>query len=81
MPNFFRDNDDLQFLFEHLDLAGIATIQEDDFRATDGPGSEYAPVDAADAMDNYRRILDIVETWRATRSPRGRRTWTTRATT
>jgi hypothetical protein len=60
MPNFFRDNDDLQFLFEHLDLAGIATIQEDDFRATDGPGSEYAPVDAADAMDNYRRILDIV---------------------
>ncbi|MBN1512443.1 MAG: acyl-CoA dehydrogenase family protein [Phycisphaerae bacterium] len=60
MPNFFRDNDDLQFLFQHLDLAGIATIQEDDFQGADGPGAEYAPVDAADAVDNYRRILDIV---------------------
>jgi alkylation response protein AidB-like acyl-CoA dehydrogenase len=60
MPNFFRDNDDLQFLFEHLDLARIAAIQEDDFKATGGPGAEYAPRDASDAVDNYRRILDIV---------------------
>ncbi len=60
MANFFEDNQDLQFLFEHLDVAGVATVQEDGFTRVDGPGREYAPVDAADAVDNYRRILSIV---------------------
>ena len=59
MPNFFTDNDDIQFLFNHLDLAEIARIQEDDF-ADAASGVDYAPTDAADALDNYRRILDIV---------------------
>ncbi len=60
MANFFDDNEDIRFLFEHIDLAEIATLQEDDFTRNDGPGAEYAPVDAADAIDNYRRILGIV---------------------
>lgn len=60
MPNFFTDNRDLQFLFEHLDIAKIAEVQEDGFTLNDGPGSDYAPIDAADAVDNYRRILKIV---------------------
>ncbi len=60
MPNFFTDNDDMQFLFEHLDLTEVASVQEDGFTRTDGPGREYAPLDAADAIDNYRRILTIV---------------------
>ncbi|MCP4246414.1 MAG: acyl-CoA dehydrogenase [bacterium] len=60
MPNFFEDNDDIRFLFDHLDLAAIAAAQEDDFANADGPGAEYAPVDATDAIDNYRRILNIV---------------------
>ncbi len=32
MPNFFLDNEDIQFLFKHLDLAALARIQEDDLR-------------------------------------------------
>ena len=61
MPNFFTDNDDIQFLFSNLDLAEIASVQEDNFTIDrNGPGSEYAPMDAADAIDNYRRILHIV---------------------
>ncbi len=60
MPNFFEDNDDLQFLFHHLDLAGVAAVQEDSFTRDKGPGREYAPIDADDAIDNYRRILTIV---------------------
>ena len=60
MPNFFQDNADILFLFDHLDLAGIAAIQEDGFTRADEPGNEYAPVDAADAVDNYRRILTLV---------------------
>ena len=59
MPSFFTDNNDILFLFEHLDLAEIAEAQEDGFAQRDGPGSEYAPRDAADAVDNYRRILTI----------------------
>ncbi len=60
MPNFFTDNDDIVFLFEHLDLAALANVQEDGFTRNTGPGAEYAPVDAADAIDHYRRVLTIV---------------------
>jgi len=58
MPNYFTDNDDIQFLFGHLDLVQIAAAQEDDFGG--GGDGDYAPLDAADAIDNYRRILCIV---------------------
>ena len=60
MANFYEDNEDIRFLFEHLDLREVATVQEDGFTLTDGPGSEFAPRDADDAIDNYRRILTIV---------------------
>jgi len=59
MANFFLDNEDILFLFEHLPLAELAAIQENNFTKSDGPGDEYAPLDAADAVDNYRRILTI----------------------
>jgi hypothetical protein len=62
MANFFADNDDIVFLFNHMPLADIAAAQEDDFVAPGqgGPGSDYAPLNAQDAIDNYRRILTIV---------------------
>ena len=60
MPNFFEDNADIKFLFEHINLAELAGLQEDNFVRQDGPGHEYAPRDAKDAVDNYRRILQIV---------------------
>ncbi len=60
MANFFEDNEDIRFLFEHLDLHAIASVQEDGFIRAAGGGEEYAPVDADDAVDNYRRVLTIV---------------------
>jgi alkylation response protein AidB-like acyl-CoA dehydrogenase len=60
MANYFEDNDDIRFLFDHIDLAAIATAQEDGFTRNAGPGAEYAPANAVDAIDNYRRILRIV---------------------
>ncbi len=60
MANFFLDNEDIQFLFNHIDLAEIAAVQEDNFTRDRGNGCEYAPADAADAIDNYRRVLTIV---------------------
>jgi alkylation response protein AidB-like acyl-CoA dehydrogenase len=59
VPNFFTDNEDIQFLFRHIDLAETARIQEDDF-ADAKNRVDYAPTDAEDAIDNYRRILEIV---------------------
>ena len=64
MANFFLDNDDIRFLFQHMDVAELARIQEDDFAHPgygqgDGGQGDYGPVDAADAIDNYRRILEI----------------------
>jgi len=60
MANYFEDNEDIRFLFDHIDLAAIAAVQEDGFTRSVGPGAEYAPANAADAIDNYRRILRIV---------------------
>jgi hypothetical protein len=32
MPNYFTDNQDIQFLFDHFDLREIAAIQEREIR-------------------------------------------------
>ncbi|OPX24393.1 MAG: hypothetical protein B1H04_02130 [Planctomycetales bacterium 4484_123] len=58
MANFFTDNEDIQFLFQHMDLARLARIMEDDFRYAQQ--FDYAPVDADDAVDNYRRVLTML---------------------
>jgi len=60
VANFFTDNADIQFLFNHIDLAELARIQEDGFVHADDGACDCAPADAADTVDNYRRILDIV---------------------
>ena len=57
MANFFLDNQDIRFLFEHFDLGEVARLQEDGFALAQQ--CDYAPVDEADAVDNYRRILEI----------------------
>ncbi len=58
MGNFFRDNEDIQFLFRHLDLAGIAEYQEQGFRFA--AECDYAPADAAEAVRNYELVLDAL---------------------
>jgi uncharacterized sporulation protein YeaH/YhbH (DUF444 family) len=60
VANYFLDNEDLQFLFDHLDLRELARLQEDDFAHVAEDRSGYAPRDADDAVDNYRRVLTIV---------------------
>jgi len=59
MSNFFSDNDDILFLFNRMDLAEVARVQEHGFADAANPAIDYAPADAADAIDNYRRILEI----------------------
>ncbi len=57
MPNFFTDNSDLQFHFNNLNIQEIAAILEDDY--IQSKEFRYAPVDYDDAVENYRKILEI----------------------
>lgn len=57
MANYFHDNDDIRFLFDYYDLHELARLQETDAENGD---ADYAPADADDAVDNYRRVLEIV---------------------
>ena len=55
MANFFDDNDDIQFRFNTMKLAEMAELAEDGFKYA--AEFDYAPRDAHDAIDNYRRVL------------------------
>ncbi len=59
MPdNFYLDNQDLQFRFNHLDVRDIVDIKEKGYRYH----AQYpsAPRSYSDAMDNYRLMLEIL---------------------
>lgn len=58
MSNFYTDDPDLVRQLETLDLRRIVALREDDYaRARD---FAYAPGDYDDALDSYRRTLEIV---------------------
>lgn len=56
MANFYRDNDDIQFLFKHIDLGTLAAVCENSFTFADK--FDYAPTDAEEAIQNYELVLD-----------------------
>ncbi len=56
MANFYKDNDDIRFLFKHIDLAELAALSEEDFKFA--MQFDYAPADAAEAIRNYDMVLD-----------------------
>ena len=57
MANFFTDNADMQFHFKHMDLREIVSLKEGDF--SESKEHPYAFTSYEDAMDGYRRVLDI----------------------
>ncbi|MHC5155455.1 MAG: acyl-CoA dehydrogenase family protein [Planctomycetota bacterium] len=58
MGNFYTDNDDIQFLFRHLDLKRVAGMQEENYKHAGQ--FETAPADADEAITNYDMVLDAV---------------------
>ncbi|MGA2624329.1 MAG: acyl-CoA dehydrogenase family protein [Bacteroidota bacterium] len=58
MPNFFTDNPDLQFHFNNLDLREIVKITEEEY--AQAKEFNYAPVNYEDAIENYRKVLEVV---------------------
>ena len=57
MPNFFTDNSDILFQFEKIDLKDVVRIAEDDYEKS--KTYDYAPVNYEDAMENYRKVLEV----------------------
>ena len=57
MANFFSDNKDLQFHLQHPLMRKIVELKERGFAEKDL--YDYAPQDFEDAMDSYRRVLEI----------------------
>lgn len=57
MPNFYKDNDDIQFHMKHIDLDWAIDLKEDGFG--DKEKYDYAPVNHNDARDSYDKVLDI----------------------
>ncbi|MHC4424692.1 MAG: acyl-CoA dehydrogenase family protein [Planctomycetota bacterium] len=55
MANFYRDNNDIQFLFRHTDLGGSASVCEEGFKFASE--FDYAPADADEAVKNYEMVL------------------------
>ncbi len=55
MANFYRDNDDIQFLMRHMDIGSIADIAEEGFKFA--KEFDYAPADTAEAIENYDLVL------------------------
>jgi len=58
MPNFFLDNPDILFHFRKLDLKTTTAIAEDDYAQS--KQFPDAPVDYADALLNYEKVLEMV---------------------
>ena len=57
MGNFYTDNKDIEQVLDLMELSEVATLLEEDFRfAKEYP---FAPKDAADAIDNYKRAVSL----------------------
>ncbi|MBD5220350.1 MAG: acyl-CoA dehydrogenase [Bacteroidales bacterium] len=58
MANFYTDNPDLKHHLNHPLMQKIVELKERNF--ADAEKYDYAPLDFADAMDNYDKVLEIV---------------------
>lgn len=57
MSNFFTDNRDLQDALARADLGRVVRLREDEF--SQARDFSYAPRDLDDALDSYRRALEV----------------------
>ena len=58
MENFYKDNEDILFHMEHMDIERIIKYKENDF--ADAETFAHAPKDVEDAKDSYGKVLEIV---------------------
>ena len=56
MANFYTDNEDIQFLFKHVEPGKMASIIEENFKFADE--FDTAPASVEEALQNYDMVLD-----------------------
>jgi len=56
--NYYNNNPALKFQLSHPLMQKIVTLKEQNFAEKDT--YDFAPVDFEDAIDNYKRVLEIV---------------------
>ena len=57
MANFYKDNPDIAKTIDMLDLSEVAELCEEGFRFA--KEYDFAPTSAEDAIDNYKRALEV----------------------
>jgi len=58
VKNYFTDNEDILDFFEHMDIRRLVELQERGY--SEARLYDYAPEDYQDAIDSYRRVLELV---------------------
>lgn len=58
MANFYKDNSDLKFQFNHPLMGKIVELKEDNFK--DFGKYDYAPSNVEDAVDSYDKVMEIL---------------------
>ena len=58
MANYFLDNSDIQFHFKRMNLQETVAIAEDDYAQS--KHYKDAPVNYDDAMENYRKVFEVI---------------------
>ena len=58
MANFYTDNRDLVFTLDNLELAEAVALRENNYKMAEE--FETAPTDYEDALDNFKRVLNVV---------------------
>jgi alkylation response protein AidB-like acyl-CoA dehydrogenase len=56
MANFYRDNDDIQFLLRHIEVGKLTEMGEENFKFAEE--FDHAPANADEAMQNYDMVLE-----------------------
>lgn len=57
MANYYTDHPEIGFHLNHPEMKRVVDLREKDY--ADKDKFDYAPVDFEDAMENYRRVLEI----------------------
>ncbi len=57
MANYYTDHPEIGFHLNHPEMKRVVDLREKDY--ADKDQFDYAPVDFEDAMENYRRVLEI----------------------
>ena len=56
MANFYKDNDDILFSLNSMNVGELADLMEESYKYAEE--FDYAPADADEAVENYKLVLD-----------------------